>query len=361
MNIDNLLNKDDFTKDEMIFLLNVEGDDLKKLYAKSAEVKEINVGKISYLRGLIEFSNICAKNCLYCGIRKDNKLQNRYNLTDDEIIGAAKFAYQSNYASLVLQSGEIESNSFINRVDNLLKRIMEVTDSNIGITLSCGEQSYDTYQRWFGSGARRYLLRIESSNKDLYYKIHPKNKLHDFEKRIQCLLDLKKIGYQVGTGVMIGLPFQTIENLADDLIFMKEMDIDMCGMGPYIEHKDTPLFEFREQLLPLKERFELTLKMIALLRILMKDINIAASTAMQSIDKLGREKALKIGANVIMPNITPGAYRDFYKLYENKPCTDEQAEDCMNCMEVRISLAGDEIGYKEFGDSLHYKKRIQSN
>lgn len=361
MTIDELLNKDVFSKDELVFLLNAKGDDLKKLFAKSAYVKETNVGRISYLRGLIEFSNICSKNCLYCGIRKDNKLLQRYNLSDEEIIEAAKFAYKSNYASIVLQSGELESKSFINRVDFLLKSIMEETESNIGITLSCGEQSYETYKRWFNSGARRYLLRIESSNKDLYYKIHPNNKLHNFDRRIQCLQDMKKVGYQVGTGVMIGLPFQSIDDLANDLLFMKEIDIDMCGMGPYIEHQDTPLFQYRNELLPLKERFELTLKMIALLRIMMKDINIAASTAMQSIDKMGREKALKIGANVIMPNITPGMYRDFYKLYENKPCTDEQAEDCMNCMEVRISLAGDEIGYNQYGDSLHYKKRVSQD
>lgn len=361
MNIDELLNKDDFTKDDIIFFLNTKGDDLKKLHAKSANIKETNVGRISYLRGLIEFSNICSKNCLYCGIRKDNKLLQRYNLSDEEIIEAAMYAYKSNYASLVLQSGELESNSFIDRVDYLLKKIMEVTDSNIGITLSCGEQSYETYKRWFDSGAKRYLLRIESSNKDLYYKIHPNNKLHNFERRVQCLRDMKDIGYQVGTGVMIGLPFQTIDDLANDLLFMKEMDIDMCGMGPYIEHKETPLFRYSDQLLPLKERFELTLKMISLLRIIMKDINIAASTAMQSIDKMGREKALKIGANIIMPNITPGMYRDFYKLYENKPCTDEQAEDCMNCMEVRISLAGDEIGYNQFGDSIHFKNRINQD
>lgn len=358
MNLNELLDKDVFSKDELVFLLNTKGDDLKKLYAKSAYIKESYIGRISYLRGLIEFSNICSKNCLYCGIRKDNKLLQRYNLTDDEIIEAAKFAYKSNYASIVLQSGEIESKSYIDRVDNLIKRIMGETDSNIGITLSCGEQTYETYKRWFDSGARRYLLRIESSNKDLYYKIHPNNKIHNYERRVQCLQDMKEIGYQVGTGVMIGLPFQTIDDLANDLLFMKEMDIDMCGMGPYIEHKDTPLFQYCDQLLTLKERFELTLKMIALLRIMMKEINIAASTAMQSIDKMGREKALKIGANVIMPNITPGKYRDFYKLYENKPCTDEQAEDCMNCMEVRISLAGDDIGYNQFGDSLHFKKRI---
>ena len=131
----------------------------------------------------------------------------------------------------------------------------------------------------------------------------------------------------------------------------------MCGMGPYIEHKNTPLYEYKNLLLPLKDRFNLTLKMIAILRIMMPDINIAATTALQSIDKLGREKALKIGANIIMPNITPGKYRDYYKLYENKPCTDEQADDCINCMEVRINLAGDEIGYGELGDSKHFLKK----
>ena len=156
---------------------------------------------------------------------------------------------------------------------------------------------------------------------------------------------------------MIGLPFQTIEHLADDLLFMKEFDVDMVGMGPYIEHHDTPLYQFRSELMPVQERFNLALKMIAVLRIIMKDINIAAATALQAIDPLGREKAVKVGANVIMPNVTPGLFRNDYALYENKPCTDEQPEDCGGCLDARIQLADGEIGYGEWGDSKHFFKR----
>jgi len=169
--------------------------------------------------------------------------------------------------------------------------------------------------------------------------------------------DIQKAGYQTGTGVMIGLPFQTIENLADDLLFIKRMDIDMVGMGPYIEHEDTPLYAFRNLLMPKEDRFKLSLKMVAILRILMKDINIAATTAMQAIDKLGREKALKVGANILMPNLTPLQYREGYLLYEDKPCIDEEAEQCKTCLEARIHLAGDDIGFGEWGDSKHFTKR----
>ena len=156
---------------------------------------------------------------------------------------------------------------------------------------------------------------------------------------------------------MIGLPFQDTGHLADDLLFMKEFDVDMVGMGPYIEHLDTPLFKFRNELKPIGERFDLALKMIATLRILMKDINIAAATALQAIDPLGREKAIRTGATIIMPNITPGKYRNDYALYENKPCVDEEPEDCVNCLDVRVSLADGEIGYGEWGDSKHFRKR----
>jgi biotin synthase len=156
---------------------------------------------------------------------------------------------------------------------------------------------------------------------------------------------------------MIGLPFQTMDDLAGDLLFMKEFNIDMCGMGPYIEHADTPLIKHSEMLLPLKERFYLTLKMIAILRIMMKDINIVAATALQAIDPIGREKAVKIGANILMPNITPGKYRDSYKLYNNKPCTEDSAEDCQSCLEARVSLADSEVIYGEWGDSQHYNRR----
>jgi len=201
-------------------------------------------------------------------------------------------------------------------------------------------------------------LRIETSNEELYYKIHPKNERHSYTRRLAALKTLQKIGYQTGTGIMTGLPFQTYEDLANDLIFFKDFDVDMIGMGPYIEHTETPLYEFKDTLLPIIDRFNLCLKMIAILRIMMKDINIAAATALQAIDPGGREKALKVGANIIMPNITPTENRANYQLYENKPCIDEGAEDCSNCMEIRISVAGDNIGYGEKGDSPHYFKRV---
>lgn len=339
-------------------MLCAEGDEKKLLFEKANEIKIREVGRKVYFRGLIEFSNICSKNCYYCGIRKDNKNVKRFNLNDKDILDAAKFSFENNYGSVVLQAGETESSAFTKRIENLLKEIKKLSRGTLGITLSLGEQSRETYQRWFDAGAHRYLLRIESSNEELYKKIHPNNNKHNFQRRLACLDDLKSIGYQNGTGVMIGLPFQTTEILAEDLIFMKERDIDMVGMGPYIEHKGTPLWEYRNELLPIKERFDLALKMIATLRIYMKDINIAAATALQAIDPLGREKAVKIGANVIMPNITPGLYRNDYSLYENKPCVDEEPEECKHCLDVKIKLADAEIGYGEWGDSKHYFNRM---
>lgn len=357
-NITTILSKADFSFEDLVILLNAEGDERKELFAAAAKVKEKYVGNIVYLRGLIEFSNVCRKNCLYCGIRLDNKNVERYTLSDEQILGAAKFALDNKYGSIVIQGGELASPSFTDRIEKLLRDIKKISAGReLGVTLSLGEQTADTYHRWFNAGAHRYLLRIESSVKELYHKIHPNNDLHSFETRIQSLYDLKAAGYQVGTGVMVGLPFQTIEDLAHDLMFFKELDIDMCGMGPYIEHRDTPLYAYKDALMPLMSRFELCLKMVAVLRIYMKDINIAAATALQAIDKVGREKAIKVGANIVMPNITPGAYRDSYKLYENKPCTDESAEECTGCLDARISLTGNEIGYEKWGDSEHFKKR----
>lgn len=359
--IDLILKQDTFTRDELIYLLSVKGEEQQKLFTHAAAVKEKYIGNKVYFRGLIEFSNICSKNCFYCGIRKENKNTHRYNLSDEEILNAARFAFENGYGSLALQGGELESEVFTARIEHLLREIKKLSDGKLGITLSVGEQSPEVYKRWFEAGAHRYLLRIESSNRELYYKIHPHDDIHRFEKRLKGLYDLKTAGYQVGTGVMIGLPFQTPGDLADDLLFMKEFDIDMCGMGPYIEHADTPLWEFRDQLLALKERLDLAFKMIALLRILMKDINIVAATALQAIDPKGREKALKIGANIIMPNITPGVYRDDYKLYENKPCTNEDAADSKASLEASLNNAGSEIGYNTWGDSTHFKKRRENN
>ncbi|MFW5656088.1 MAG: [FeFe] hydrogenase H-cluster radical SAM maturase HydE [Mariniphaga sp.] len=352
-----LLDKDTLSREDIVRLLAAEGEDKKALFEKAAAVKKGLVGSTVYFRGLIEISNVCKKDCLYCGIRRSNTNVHRYTLSDDEILKAVDFAYENNYGSVVMQSGEVSNKSFTERITRLLREIKKRTNQKVGITLSLGEQSRETYQQWFDAGAHRYLLRIESSNPELYKQIHPENSIHTFEKRVQALHDLKATGYQTGTGVMIGLPGQTLDDLAGDLLFLKNFDIDMVGMGPYIEHEDTPLFAKKEALLPLSKRFELSLKMIAILRIVMPDINIAATTALQSIDKLGREKALKVGANIMMPNITPGVYRDDYLLYQNKPCTQDSADDCRNCLEARIHLAGHDIGWGQWGDSKHFAKR----
>ena len=355
-----ILEKDSYSRENIVRLLNCKDEDRTLLFKKSAEIKERIIGKKVWFRGLIEFSNVCSKDCLYCGIRKGNKNLKRYNLTDEEILTAAKFAYENRYGSIALQSGELESPVVADRIENLILKIKALSKGELGITLSVGEQTNEVYQKWYNAGAHRYLLRIESTNESLYRKIHPGNKKHDFRRRMECLKSLQDIGYQTGTGVMVGLPFQTMDDLASDLIFMKEFNIDMCGMGPYIEHADTPLIQYAADLLPLNERFDLTLKMIALIRIMMKDINIVAATALQAIDPMGREKAIRIGANIIMPNITPGRYRDSYRLYDNKPCTDDSAEDCQSCLEARVSLADTEIVYGEWGDSQHYDKRRKS-
>jgi biotin synthase len=344
----------ELTKSEIVSLLASEGDAKTKLFERAAAVKRQFVKDKVYFRGLIEFSNFCSKNCLYCGIRKGNRFVDRFILSDEEILDAARFAWENRYGSIVMQSGEIRGKAFTRRITGLLEKIRVMSNGNLRVTLSCGEQSKATYREWFSAGASRYLLRIETSDRGLYYKIHPNDKNHSFDKRVQCLHDMKDIGYQLGTGVMIGLPFQTLEPLADDLLWIKALDADMIGMGPYIEHEHPPLAEFSDQLLPLEKRLELALKMIAVLRIMMPDINIAAATALQAIDKLGREKAIMAGANVIMPNVTPGSYRDSYKLYDNKPCTNENAEDCTTCLELRVALTKNNIAWGEWGDSQHY-------
>lgn len=360
-NFTQLLEQDRFSKNDLVRLLQSKDKEEKALFSKSSEIKLKYIGRNVHFRGLIEFSNICKKDCLYCGIRSSNNHVHRYDIADDQILKAAKFAYENNYGSLVLQSGERSDSSFIDRITNLLKEIKALSNNELGITISLGEQTKETYQKWFDSGAHRYLLRIESSNRELYQKIHPNNEEHSHETRLKCLQSLQDIGYQTGTGIMIGLPFQTPEDLANDLLFMQNFDIDMVGMGPYIEHDETPLYQYRDQLMNLNDRFRLSLKMIAILRIMMKDINIVSATALQAIDPLGREKALRIGANIIMPNITPTAERANYLLYQNKPCIDEGAADCTNCMEARINMADGEIGYGEWGDSKHFKNRLIQN
>lgn len=336
-------------------MLSADGASRETLFANAREVKTNTIGNKVHFRGLIEFSNVCAKNCFYCGIRKQNKQVQRYSATDDEILDACRFALDHEFGSVVLQSGELSSKSFVKRVEKLVRQIKQLSSGTLGITLSCGEQSAETCKRWFESGAHRYLLRIETSNPELYSQIHPNNAIHSFATRIAALYRLKETGFQLGTGVMIGLPFQTLEDLANDLLFFKQADIDMCGMGPYIEHENTPMYKFRNQLMPLESRFLLALNMVATLRILMPDINIAASTALQAIDPAGREKALAAGANIIMPNITPKKYRNSYLLYNGKPCTNEDAEITSRSLAQKIQQAGFEIGFGEWGDSKHFK------
>jgi biotin synthase len=356
-NIDSILEKQVLDRQDLLVLLQTQGEARTKLFAKAAEIKRQYVGNYVYFRGLIEYSNICSKNCYYCGIRSGNVKTERYRLTGQEVLEAAQFAYREGYASLVLQSGEVNTPQFVAKITELLQQINQATDHKLGITLSLGEQTRDTYLQWREAGARRYLLRIETSNSELYGKIHPQDSKHDYNQRLDAIKLLRETGYQVGTGVMIGLPFQTLDDLAGDLLFFRDYDIDMIGMGPYIEHEDTPLYQYENRLLPLTERFDLSLKMVAILRIMMKDINIAATTAMQTIDETGREKALRVGANVMMPNLTPMKYRENYLLYQNKPCLNEDAARCKKCMEMRVHLAGDTIAYGEWGDSLHFRKR----
>lgn len=358
MKVREILEKERLEREDIIILLNSQDEEKMQLFEKASEVKLAEIGNKVHFRGLVEFSNICGKDCYYCGIRKSNKEVQRYNVTDEQILNAAQFAHENGYGSFVMQAGELESPAFTSRVEKLLWDIKKLSDGKLGITLSLGEQRREVYERWFEAGAHRYLLRIESSTPELYHRYHPDDSMHRFDRRVECLNILQSIGYQTGTGVMIGLPFQNTGHLADDLLFMRNFDVDMVGMGPYIEHQDTPLFQYRDQLIPIEERFDLALKMIAVLRIMMKDINIAAATALQAIDPLGREKAVKIGANIIMPNITPGMYRNDYALYENKPCVDEEPEECKNCLDVRIQLADGEIGYNEWGDSKHYHQRV---
>ena len=358
MMIEEVLNKESFSREDLIRLLSADETESLKIFNKAQQVRKEYVGNKVYFRGLIEYSNICSKNCFYCGIRSGNKNQSRYQLTNQEVIDAARYAHKNRFASIVIQSGERSSKKFIDTIEYLLKEIASLTNNELHVTLSLGEQSEETYKRWFNAGSQRYLLRIETSNPELYKKIHPDNSLHRFESRVENLKLLRNTGFMVGTGVMIGLPFQQIEDLADDLLFFRDFDIDMVGMGPYIEHKNTPLYQYKDQLLPLKERLQLSMKMVALLRIMMKDINIAATTAMQTIDPKGREKALLAGANVMMPNVTPLKYKENYLLYDNKPGTEDDAERGKVAMESDILNTGNEIGYGEWGDPQHFRRRV---
>ncbi|MEI7812087.1 MAG: [FeFe] hydrogenase H-cluster radical SAM maturase HydE [Ignavibacteria bacterium] len=344
-------------RENLTFLLGLEDKTEKEtLYKRAYAVKEKYIGRKVYFRGLIELSNICQKDCCYCGVRKSNKNVQRYQMTEEQAVKSAMWSYKNSYGSIVIQAGERADEKYIAKIENIVKRIKEESGGHLGITLSLGEQSKETYQRWFEAGAHRYLLRIESSNEALYKQIHPAD--HIYADRIHCLQYLRETGYQVGTGVMIGLPNQTIGHLAEDLLFFKSIDADMIGMGPYIIHKETPMVDSFVDFNSLKKRqFELSLKMIACARLLLKDVNIASTTALQALKATGRELGLLAGANIIMPNITDTEYRAFYQLYEDKPCINENAGDCIDCLQKRIEFIGETIGLDEWGDSVHFSAR----
>lgn len=338
-------------------LLIATGKEQEELFVEANQVREKNIGKNVYFRGIIEYSNVCEKNCYYCGIRKGNESVNRYRMTLKEIKDCLAFVRQAKYGSVVLQTGELTTPSaksfLLGIVDYIHTKYPE-----LGITLSCGEIDYSFLKKLKESGAHRYLLRIETSVPKLYKKLHPQD--HSLAKRIACLKNLKKLNYQVGCGNMVGLPGQTLDDLVADLQFFHEMDFDMFGLGPYVIHEATPLST------PVVQKwweankgkiFNMTLNYIALLRILMPTCNIATATALDVFDKQGRVMALKAGANIIMPSVTPNKYRNDYLLYQNKPCVDGHAHICAGCVVKKVETAGLDPVLGEQGNAIHYKQR----
>lgn len=293
-----------FSKKEIIDILKTNEKN-NELYLLANNIRKQYVGDEIHLRALIESSNICKQNCLYCGLQSRNKIVTRYRMTKEEILNCAKVAVDLGYKTVVLQSGE--DNYYSTEI--MCDIIQELKKLDIAITLSIGERSFEDYKAFKDAGADRYLLRIETTDEKLYSKMHPNM---DYKNRLKCLYNLKEIGYEVGTGCLVGLPNQTIDSLANDILFFNEINADMVGIGPFIAHPDTPLNTSSNG------NFELALKVMAITRIMLKDINIPATTAMETIEKNGRIKALQAGANVVMPNFTNIDYKSNYEIYPNK-------------------------------------------
>lgn len=319
-------NSANLEKEEIIALL--ESDEYNnELFEAADRVRKKHVGDKVHLRGLIEFSNICKQNCLYCGLRRDNKNIQRYRLEPETIIELAQKAASYGYKTVVLQSGE--DNYYSTEI--MTGIIKEIKALGLAITLSIGEKTEEEYKAYKEAGADRYLVRIETSDRDLYKKMDPGM---DFDNRLKCLEILKKYGYEVGTGCLVGLPGQTLSFLADDILFFKKIDADMIGIGPFIPNHDTPLKDADGG------SFDLALKVMAITRLLLPDINIPATTAMESINPNGRVIALKSGANVVMPNVTEGEFRKMYALYPGKICVDDSPVKCKSCITGKIQGIG---------------------
>lgn len=349
-----IVGKSEFDIEDLIRMLGCSKSEEDILFDAAEKVRLSNLGNKVYGRALIELTNYCKKDCYYCGIRKSNHEVERYILPFEQVQNAINLAIDSGIGSLAIQSGELSSNEFTNYIIQILNYAKE-KDPSVSITLSCGEQSYETYKKWFDAGAERYLLRIEVSDENIYYNFHPDNDLHSFKNRLLCLKNIRKIGYQTGTGIMIGLPGQTIESLANDVLFMKELDIHMCGMGPFIPCLGTPM---QTAISPFSDVLNMSLRMIAVLRIVMQDINIVASTAMETVHPLGRTFAIKAGANVIMPNINPLEHRKKYKLYEKIPTN--VLDSTMAILEAanKPIPEGYKLELNTKGTSPHYLKEI---
>ncbi|MEG0249273.1 MAG: [FeFe] hydrogenase H-cluster radical SAM maturase HydE [Peptostreptococcus sp.] len=321
-------------REEIISLLKDDSIDAA-LFRAANKVRGKYMGEEVHLRGIIEFSNICKRDCLYCGLRKSNENLERYRIMPEEILDLAKKAAEYGYKSIVLQSGE---DSYYT-VDILQNIIREIKKLNVAVTLSLGEKTFEEYKAYKEAGADRYLIRIETTDKSLYESLDPGMSQ---DERMRCLKDLSSLGYEVGTGNLVGLPGQSLESIADDILFFKEIDADMIGLGPFIPNEDTPLKDVKV------ENFQMSLKVMALVRLLLPDANIPATTAMESLNKNGRMIALSSGANVVMPNITEGEYRRMYAIYPGKICINDTPNQCWNCINGKIASIGRTVS-KELG------------
>ncbi len=301
------------------------------LFKKADSVRHQYVGDEVHLRGLIEFSNICRNNCLYCGIRRGNSKVVRYHMTENELIDTARKAANIGFKTIVMQSGE----DMYYTQDKMCRIIEAIKKFDVAITLSIGERTYDEYKAFREAGADRYLMRIETTDKDLYHKLDPEM---SWQHRYDCLMMIKELGYELGSGIMVGLPEQTVESIADDLLFLKNIGIDMAGIGPFIPHPQTPLAGAAGGTL------DLALRTMAVMRLMMPDINIPATTAMESLHPQGRIMALQAGANVVMPNVTEGEYRKLYELYPGKICVNDTPVHCRSCIGMKIEAIGRTIG-----------------
>lgn len=320
-------------KEEYITLLQEleEDKDLRNTLRKeAATVRDQIYGKNVYARGLIECTNICKNDCYYCGIRKSNSNVHRYRLTKEQIAMCCKKGYELGFRTFVLQGGEDATftDEWLCDVIHFIRENYE----DCAITLSLGERSYESYQKLKESGANRYLLRHETANFSHYNKLHPSNM--SLINRKQCLYWLKELGYQVGAGFMVGSPYQTKETLAEDLVFLQELQPHMVGIGPFIPHHETPFAEFKAGDL------ELTLDLLAIIRLMLPNVLLPATTALGTLSPNGRELGLGVGCNVVMPNLSPTDVRKLYELYNNKICTGEEAAECLGCLQKRIESVG---------------------